>query len=322
MILKIKALGLILPLALLAGCGSGDNKKDDFDGKPFIRFTVNTVRDANSITVQRTHQDVDDVDVFSRCGPITLTDGRTITYLNGDDFTSDKYCDSDERNALEVNIAFTVQLINNTYEDYKLDYTGYGFAVQVHEFDESAPDNLGDMVWHSDHYFQRETLLRQQLGDDVEDFDANQSNSIVLGPLEAFPRAQSSNDFGRVATFSADQNFIGRPADGGYTFDANNLYHWPSTANDGLEGACDWVAVEDDTSTSQDIVIEKVICQFYSLLPAPSDDTAPRTGSSTYPFETAQDDSGNIKYIAKVSFNFNSGEFSSPEDILITITPP
>ena len=324
--------GALLPVMalVLTGCGSDGN--DDFNGQPFVRFTVNAVQDATSVTVSRVHTEVDNVNEINRCNDIEFSSGQTLTYNNGDSVTDAKYCrdkpDDEnltvERNILASPITFGVQFFNNTYENLSLSYQGNGFTVTIYEYDEVAEDNLGDLVWHSDHYFQTEIEAERATGTEIDDFDPSLQNSIVLSPSQAFPVTNSPSDVGRRVIFRADQNFIGRPAMENYNFDALDLYHWPSVNNDGMPGQCDWFPVEAEDSTDTNRVFEKVICLGYSLLPVPESDQVSDVGSSVYPFVSPQDADGNIRYVARIeySFDFGNGVVPPPEDVLITVAAP
>ena len=326
---EFKALAPLMALAI-AGCGSDSN--DEFSGQPFARFTVNRGQDATIVTLPRGHVVVDNVAVFNRCKTITFANGNTLSFSNGGDVNDTKYCSDQavdpnqtERTVTSATIVFGVQFFNNTYQDLILNYDGFGFAVKVFEYDEAAEDNLGDMVWHSDHYFQAQAEASKAAGLPYEDFDPGPKQPVVLEPLTSFPATSGAlSDVGRIAEFTYSQNFLGRPSEGAYSYDPQDLYHWPSTGNDGMSGLCDWGPVEADGSTESDVVLEKVICRPYDLLPLPANDVPSSSGSSVYPFVTGQDAEGNIRFIARIeySFDYGNGPMEEPEDVLITVTAP
>ncbi len=331
---KFKALGLASAL-LMTGCGSGDNAVEGHGGVPFVDFTVNGESYPTEVTVARFHQNYDEntrtnnngtpdnpdddfeeiINVF--CDPQTYANGTTIN----DSYP--EYCANERSfiNATNLGIRFAVRLFNNTYEDFDLTYTGIGFTIRIFEFDNTQPENLGDEVWNSDYEFQRSVEIFRAAGDDEIENHSLETHTITLDPVGIYPDPRQVGSNGYVLYFTGKQNIID-PSPTAVDFDPANLYAWPSATGE-YDGSCDWspVAIEyTDIPNASDPNYERVICDSKALLPYPSVDVPSNYADPIYSQELGEE--GYIKFIARVEFNFNNGEFQSPEDIVITITPP
>ena len=264
----------------VAGCGGGSDPKAP--SPPFVEFRVNGALFPTEVIVNRVHfegRNSSDEFVWDPCD--------SDTFLNGDTVAA-SYPDFCVNEISTTTVNFTVQYFNSTYEDLKLDYSGQGFTISIHEYDDTQVDNLGTLVWTSDYFTQMAIERFNAAGASFEDFDPGLKTSVSLKPSHAYP----DQDIGAsLVSFFGDRNLIA-----GYeSFDPAGLNQNPP------DDLCDWNAVASDADPTK---FNKVVCRTENLLPLPSADLGEE-----------------LVYVARVEFNYN-GWTDQPDDVVIRIRGP
>lgn len=281
MLLSRLALGSVALVSLVSCNGGESNPAPSPD--PFIEFRVNRALFPTEVTVKRQH--LVGEDQYNPCDPAIYANAAEVQAAAPD------FCVTE---ATTASVVFSVQFFNAGYEDLNLTYTGQGYTVHVYKYDPGAVDFIGEEVWNSNYYAQYEIEAFNDVGYELDTFDPDQVTTIKLGPGVSFPH---QNNGASELDFKGSRNF-----EPGYeVFDPNNFLLAKVPADSGSTELCNWGPT---TSPTNALMVEKVICQFENLFPLPSADTGEE-----------------IKYVARVRFNFNNWQ-DQPEDVIITFTAP
>ncbi len=272
--------GWLLSCLMLTACGGGSDTDSGEGSGPFIRFTVNGVNVVDGFQEVRVKRRVISVAAETLLDPCNSTQFQNAAAV---ETAYPEYC-AEEQTRLSESILFNVQFFNGSNQDsLTLNYTGQGYTIRIYEYDDMAPDNKGVEVWNSDYFAQAIRESEQEAGSDVGDYDPLETNSVVLGPAEAFPNQSS----GYTPFFAAERNVLNPNA----LFSPSNMAVIPS------RDMCLWNASFNGGP------YEKVICLYPNLLPTP-----------------VSDDGSVLHYIASVSFNFNDWT-DQPDDFHIYVEP-
>ena len=270
-------------VVLLASCGGGESTIEQ-SPDPFISFRVNGVSYPTEVSATRVHYEGEDA--YNPCDP--------SQYENAQDVVDNApgFCVNEITSA---SVVFSIQYFNAGYESRDVTYTGQGFTIHIYKYDETQPDFLGEEVWNSDYYNQIQIEQLNDVGYELDNFDPYEIHTVTLGPGVGIPDQRVSG--------SASLEFRGNKLfeDGYASFDPTN-FRLAKVPADLVSGPlCNWGGV---ISTTNATLYEKVFCQTENLLLPPSLDT-----------------DADIKYIARVRFNFDNWQ-QQPEDVVITLGAP
>ena len=275
--------GVLAGVVLAAGCG-GSSSDEKAPRDPYVEFRVNGFLDPKEISLNWVEASPDATDRL--CDPDVYENGETVATSEPD------YCTQSFGT-----VTFSVRFTNPTYSTINVSYLGYGFEVQVYEYDELAADFRGKPVWNSSYALQRQIIGYRDANAELEldDFDPDTETTVALASSDSIPNYASFNS----VVFDTHQIFQDGTEDyRAYSpeeIEANlRAMKHPATQD------CDFILQPSETDLSKARFVQ---CLGAELLPDP--------GTTADP----------VKFVASVTFNFN-GWTEQPDDIIITVNPP